>query len=77
MRPGTDVFVGRLAAPFLLVVVGIGAEPAGRAAERARLRTDPDDGSPDDHALLMTWPAVESFLTALRAALRPPVPVPD
>ncbi|MEV7180342.1 hypothetical protein [Kitasatospora sp. NPDC093679] len=39
MRPDTDVFVGRLAAPFFLVVLGIGAEPAGWAAERVRLRT--------------------------------------
>lgn len=40
-------------------------------------RPAPDDGSLDDHALLMTRPAVESFLAALRAVLRPPVPVPD
>ncbi|WP_030265439.1 hypothetical protein [Streptomyces sp. NRRL B-24484] len=62
---------------------------------RIRLRTDPDDGSLDDHALftivaaaafglftgalvlLTARLAVESFLTALRVALRPPGPVPD
>ncbi|GAA1118303.1 hypothetical protein [Kitasatospora arboriphila] len=148
---GTDAFVGCLAALFFLVVLGIGAELAGRATERTRdwyrtpqsvsvtvtgcqvyreptgpfddlygclhtwtfdgrqlterrladdypdghrirLWMDPDDGSLDDHALftivaatafglftgalalLMTRLAVESFLTALRGALRPPVP---